>query len=137
VARWLVKTEPSTYSFQDLQRDRRTVWDGVKNPLALKHLAAIRKGDAVLVYHSGDEKAVVGLATAASNAYPDPKRSETRLLVFDLAAGRPLPRAVPLAEIKRNPKLAQLPLVRLPRLSVTPVTDAEWAELERLAQHAS
>src|SRR3977135_2323956 len=88
MARFLVKTEPSTYSFDDLQRDKRTVWDGVSNPVALKHLATIRKGDTVIVYHTGDEKQAVGLAVAASDAYPDPKFKDPKRPVVDLAAER-------------------------------------------------
>ena len=90
MARFLVKTEPSTYSFADLTRDKRTVWDGVSNPVALKHLAMIRKGDTVVVYHTGDEKQAVGLAVAASDAYPDPKLGDSKRPVVDLRADRAL-----------------------------------------------
>src|SRR5213594_4364923 len=100
MVRFLVKTEPSTYSFADLQRDRRTVWDGVSNPVALKHLATLRKGDTVVVYHTGAEKQAVGLAVAVSDAYPDPKSKDPRRLVVDLEAKRPLPRPVTLAQAK-------------------------------------
>src|SRR5258705_8500487 len=92
MARFLVKTEPSTYSFARLQRDRRTVWDGVSNPVALKHLATIRKGDTVVVYHTGDEKQAVGLATAASDAYPEPKLGDPNRPAVELAGERPLPK---------------------------------------------
>ena len=88
MARFLVKTEPSTYSYADLERDKRTVWDGVSNPVALKHLATIRKGDTVVVYHTGDEKQAVGLAVAASDAYPDPKLKNPKRPVVDLAVQR-------------------------------------------------
>lgn len=131
---WLVKTEPSTYSFTDLRREGKTTWDGVKNALALKHLAQIRKGDTIIVYHTGDEKAVVGLATAASDPYPDPKKNDPKLLVFDLSAGKALARPVSLAALKANPKLADFPLVRLPRLSVMPVTPEQFAEITRMSR---
>ena len=136
--RWLLKTEPSAYSFAHLQRDQRTVWDGVKNPMALKHLAQVRKGDRLFVYHTGDEKAVVGIATALSAAYPDPQKHDPKLLVIDLAAVSALPRPVTLAEIKANAKFKGWELVRLPRLSVMPVSAEHWAEIEQLAkQHSS
>ena len=129
---WLLKTEPSAYSFAQLARDRRTVWDGVKNPMALKYLSQMRKGDRVLIYHTGDEKAVVGIAEAQSDAYPDPKKNDPKLPVIDLAPVRPLPRPVTLAEIKADGKLKTWELARLPRLSVMPVTPEQWAEIERL-----
>ena len=132
--RWLLKTEPTTYSFAQLQRDRRTVWDGVKNPMALKHLRAIQAGDEVFVYHTGDEKAVVGIAKALGAAYPDPKHTDGKLVVVDLAPVAELPRPVTLAEIKASAKIAGWDLVRLPRLSVMPVSPEHWAEIERLAR---
>jgi predicted RNA-binding protein with PUA-like domain len=132
--RWLFKTEPSAYSFQQLQKDKRTVWDGVKNNLALKHLSAIKKGDALVVYHTGDEKAVVGLARAASDAYPDPGKKDPKLLVVDIEADKPMPRPVTLAEIKADPKLKAFDLVRLPRLSVMPVSDDAWRAIEGMAK---
>jgi len=134
MARWLVKTEPSTYSFSQLQKEGRTVWDGVKNPVALKHLAAMKKGDTVLIYHTGDEKAVVGTATAASDPYPDPKSKDPKLLVIQLAAGKPLPAAIPLAAVKADRRLADFALVRQPRLSVMPVSDAEWQAMQTCAR---
>lgn len=134
--RWLLKTEPSTYSFAQLERDRRAVWDGVKNPVALKYLARMRKGDRAFIYHTGDEKAAVGVAEVLTDAYPDPKRNDPKLLVVDLAPATPLTRPVTLAEIKANPKFKDWELVRLPRLSVMPVTAAQWAEVERLAKQS-
>jgi predicted RNA-binding protein with PUA-like domain len=132
---WLFKTEPSSYSFAQLERDGRTTWDGVANALARKHLRAVARGDRILVYHTGDEKAVVGIAEAVSDAYADPKaRGDTRAVVVDLAPKRRLPRPVTLAELKARPSLAAFPLVRLPRLSVMPVSAAEWKEIERLAK---
>jgi predicted RNA-binding protein with PUA-like domain len=133
VAHFLVKTEPSTYSFADLVRDRRTVWDGVTAPPALKHMSTIRKGDVVVVYHTGDEKRAIGLAKAASNAYADPKVGDPKRWVFDIAADRPLPQAVTLAQVKADPVLGTSELACLPRLSVMPLTDAQYARLLKLA----
>ena len=132
--RWLFKTEPSAYSFAQLQADGRTVWDGVKNSLALKHLGAVAKGDEILVYHTGDEKAAVGIAVAARGAYPDPKQKDTKLVVVDLKAESALPNPVTLADMRANPKLAGFDLLRLPRLSVMPVSAAQWAEILRMAR---
>src|SRR5690242_12533891 len=112
--RWLFKTEPSAYSFQQLQKDKRTPWDGVKNNLALKHLAAIKKGDAIFIYHTGEEKAVIGRARAASAAYADPSKKDPKLLVIDIEAEKPLTRPVTLAEVKAAGKLKDFALVRLP-----------------------
>ena len=133
MARFLVKTEPSTYSYADLERDKRTVWDGVSNPVALKHLATIRKGDTVVVYHTGDERQAVGLAVAASDAYPDPKLKNPKRPVVDLAAERALPKPVTLAVAKGDAVLKGTELARLPRLSVMPFTEAQFQRLLRLA----
>lgn len=132
--RWLLKTEPTAYSFGQLERDRRTVWDGVKNPMALKYLRQIERGDDILVYHTGDEKAVVGVARALSAAYADPKRSDARLAVVDIESVSRLPRPVRLAEMKASPEFKGWELLRLPRLSVMPVPAEMWTEIERLAQ---
>ncbi|HZP41547.1 MAG TPA: EVE domain-containing protein [Candidatus Binatia bacterium] len=132
--RWLVKTEPGAYAFAQLERDGRTVWDGVKNALALKHLAAFAKGDQVLVYHTGDEKAAVGIARVVRGPYPDPKQKDPRLVVVDLEAVAALPHPVPLAAMRANRKLAGFDLLRLPRLSVMPVSAAHWAEITRMAK---
>lgn len=134
---WLLKSEPSAYSFDRLQRDQRTVWDGVKNPLALKHLAQVQKGDRLFIYHTGDEKAVVGIATALSTAYPDPQKRDPKLLVIDLAAVSALPRPVTLGEIKADPKFKNWELVRLPRLSVMRVSAEQWTAIEQLAKRPS
>ena len=133
MARFLVKTEPSTYSFADLARDGRTVWDGVSNPVALKHLATIRKGDTVIVYHTGDEKQAVGLAVAASDAYADPKLEDPRRSVVDLAADRALPKPVSLSQVKADAVLKGNDLARLPRLSVIPFSEPQYQRLLRLA----
>ena len=135
--RWLVKTEPEAYSFAQLERDGRTVWDGVKNALALKHLAAVVTGDEVLVYHTGGVKSAVGIARAARGAYPDPKQKDPRLVVIDLAPVRALPHPVSLAAMRANPKLAGFDLLRLPRLSVMPVSAAQWTEIVRMAKAGS
>jgi predicted RNA-binding protein with PUA-like domain len=132
--RWLFKTEPSAYSFQQLVTDGRTTWDGVKNNLALKHLKEIGKGDPILIYHTGDEKAAVGIARALSGAYPDPSQKDAKLLVADIEAVKPLPRPVTLAEVKANSKLAKFDLVRLPRLSIMPVSDEQWNLIEGMAK---
>lgn len=134
VARFLVKTEPSTYSFADLQRDGRTVWDGVSNPVALKHLATIRKGDTVVVYHTGEEKRAVGLAVAASDAYPDPRLKDPKRPVIDLEAQRPLAEPVTLAQVKADSLLKASDLARLPRLSVMPLDEAQFERLLSLAR---
>jgi predicted RNA-binding protein with PUA-like domain len=131
--RWLLKTEPSTYSFADLQRDQSTVWDGVKNPMALRHLSNVVKGDRLFIYHTGDEKAVVGIARALSGAYPDPKQRNPKLLVIELAPEALLSRPVTLAEIKATAAFKGWDLVRLPRLSVMPVSTEQWIAVERLA----
>src|SRR5262245_26612701 len=133
MARFLVKTEPSTYSFAALQRDGRTVWDGVSNPVALKHLATIRKGDTVIVYHTGDEKQAVGLADAVSDAYPDPKLRNPKRPVVDLTAARPLKKPVTLAQVKADAALKETLLARQPRLSVMPLSEAEFKRMMRLA----
>ena len=129
---WILKTEPSTYSFDDLVREGSAVWDGVKNPLALKHLRAMRSGDAVLIYHSGAEKSAVGCARVTKAAYPDPKQQDPKLVVVHLKAGPRLHTPVPLATIKRDPAFADLALVRMPRLSVVPATPTQWKRLLRL-----
>ena len=128
---WVLKTEPSEYGFPDLVRDRRTRWEGVSNPVALKHLRSMLEGDGALIYHTGNEKALVGRARIASAPYPDP--SDPKLVVVDVEAGQPLPRAVPLAAIKADPSFAQLGLVRVPRLSVVPLEPDQWKRLLAMA----
>ena len=130
---WLVKTEPSTYSYDDLEREHTAVWDGVKNPVALRNLRAMHPGDQVLVYHTGDEKAVVGWATVVSAPYADPKKKDPKLFVIDLRAHRRMPQPVTLAQIKANRTLSELPIVRQGRLSVSPVTALQWSKLLKLA----
>ena len=130
---WLFKEEPSSYSFDAFTKDRRTTWSGVKNPLAQKHLRSVRKGDRVFYYHTGDQKAIVGVARASTDAYPDPQDKTGKAAVVDIEPVRPLPRPVTLAEIKASKAFATFPLTRIPRLSVMPVTDEEWKEIERIS----
>jgi predicted RNA-binding protein with PUA-like domain len=131
--RWLFKTEPSVYSYQQLEKDKKTTWDGVKNNLALKNLKDIEKGDQILIYHTGDEKAAVGVARALGGAYPDPSQKNPRMLVVDIEAVKPLPRPVTLAEVKTNSKLANFELVRLSRLSIMKVSEEQWNIIEAMA----
>jgi len=132
--RWLFKTEPSVYSFQQLQKDKKTMWDGVKNNLALKNLKDIKKGDEILIYHTGDEKAAVGIARALGGAYPDSSQKNPRMLVVDIESLKPLPRPVTLAEVKANKKLANFDLVRLSRLSIMKISDEQWDTMEGMAK---
>jgi predicted RNA-binding protein with PUA-like domain len=131
--RWLFKTEPSVYSYQQLEKDKKTIWDGVKNNLALKNLNDIEKGDQILIYHTGDEKAAVGVARALGGAYPDPSQKNPRMLVVDIEAVKPLPRPVTLAEVKTNSKLANFDLVRLSRLSIMKVSEEQWNIIQAMA----
>jgi predicted RNA-binding protein with PUA-like domain len=131
---WLLKTEPSEFGYEDLERDGRAVWDGVTNPAALKNLRAMKAGDRVLVYHTGDAKAAVGRAEVTREAYPDPKAKNPRLVVVELLPKGRLKRPVTLAEIKALPVFEGSPLVRQGRLSVVPLTAAQWRALERAAE---
>ncbi len=133
-SRWLFKTEPSVYSFQRLQEDKKTVWDGVANNLALKNLKDINKGDQILIYHTGDERQAVGIARALGGAYPDPSKKDPKLLVVDIEPVKPLAKPVTLAEVKANKKLANFDLVRISRLSIMKVTDEQWKILEGMAK---
>ena len=130
---WLFKEEPENYSFDAFTRDGRTVWSGVKNPVAQKHLHAVKKGDRVFYYHTGREKAVVGIARALADAYPDPKDASGKAAVVDIGPVKKLARPVTLAEIKADPAFATFALVRISRLSVMPVTDEEWTRIETKA----
>ncbi len=133
-ARWLVKEEPRSYGYDHLERDGRTTWSGVRNPLAQRHLRAIRKGDRILYYHTGTERAVVGIARAATDAYPDPKDLSGALAAVDIVPVRRLRRPVSLAAIKALASMASFPLVRISRLSVMPVSTSEWARIVKLAR---
>src|SRR5689334_880514 len=132
-AHWLFKTEPSVYSYQQLESERKTIWDGVKNNLALKNLRDIKKGDEILIYHTGNEKAAVGIARALGSAYPDPAQKDPKLLVVDIEAVKPLRKPVTLADVKANKKLTGFDLIRLSRLSIMKVTDEQWKILQEMA----
>ncbi len=124
--RWLFKTEPAEYSFDDLERDGKTVWSGVHNSLALKYLREMRLGDQILIYHTGAEKALIGLAEATSDPYPDPEENDEKLLVIAIKPKRRFKNHVTLYQIKTREELQDFDLVRLPRLSVVPVRDHHW-----------
>jgi predicted RNA-binding protein with PUA-like domain len=127
--RWILKTDSDIYPFDQLERERTAVWDGVSNPVALRHIRSMGPGDPLLIYHSGKTKEIVGLARVASQAYPDPKQKDPKLVVVDIEVDRRLPRTVSLAAIKADPAFADSPLVRQPRLSVIPVPEAQWKKL--------
>ena len=132
--KWLFKEEPTHYSFSEFRKDGKTVWEGVKNPVAQKHLRQVKKGDSVFYYHTGKEKAVVGIAKAASSAYPDPKKKDGKSVVVDLVPVKALAQPVTLASIKALARFKNFDLVRLPRLSVMPVTDGQWKKIESMAK---
>lgn len=129
MAYWLLKTEPSTYSYHNLERDKKTTWDGVSNNLALKHIREMQKGDLAFIYHSGEEKAMVGIAEITSMPYADPRQAEEKLVVMDLKTKEKLKHPVSLAAVKSQKEFAQFELVRMPRLSVMPVSAAHWKML--------
>jgi predicted RNA-binding protein with PUA-like domain len=127
---WLLKTEPTEYAYADLEKEGRTRWDGIRNPAALRNLRAMRRGDRLLVYHTGREKAVVGVGEVVREAYPDPRSGDARRLVVDIEPRGRLARSVPLAELKSLATFAASPLVRQGRLSVVPLTAAQWKAIE-------
>lgn len=130
--RWLFKTEPEEYSYDDLERDKKAVWDGVSNNQALKNLREVRLGDHILIYHTGADKAIVGLAEAMNDAYPDPKENDEKAVVVDIKPKRRFGRPVTLAEIKAVEELKEFDLVRLPRLSVMPISNEYWEVLQEM-----
>lgn len=134
MARWLLKTEPDCYRWDDLVRDKKTAWDGVTNALALKHIRTMKKGDLALIYHTGDEKAAVGVAEISSDPYPDPKEDDAKLVVVDLKPKKKLGQPVTLSDIKADPAFAGWDLLRIGRLSVVPVPDAMWQRIEELSK---
>ena len=133
MAHYLFKTEPETYSYDDLVRDKHTVWDGISNPVALKHLRGIVKGDTIVIYHTGKEKQMVGLAAALGAPFADPKAGDPKRAVVEIKAVRKLPAPVTLATIRDDAVLAKTDLVRIPRLSVVPLTDAQFKRALKLA----
>jgi predicted RNA-binding protein with PUA-like domain len=129
VGGWVLKTEPGEYSFADLVRDGATPWDGVRNALAQRNMRAAAVGDRCVIYHTGGERAAVGLAEVARAAYPDPDDPSGRACLIDVRALSPLPRPVPLAALRADPRFADSPLVRQGRLSVVPLDTEQWAAL--------
>lgn len=134
---WLVKSEPAKYAFADLQRDGRTVWDGVRNNAAALHLKAMKTGDQVLFYHSQEGLEVVGVAQVVREAFLDPSDPAGRFVAVELAPVRLLPRPVPLGAMKADPRLAGMAMIRQSRLSVSPVTAGEWAAILAMAGEAA
>lgn len=130
---WLFKEEPANYSYDDLARDGKTTWTGVRNPLAQKHLRSVEKGDRIFFYHTGDQKSVVGVMKATGAAYPDPADKTGKLYAVDVAPVKKLKNPVTLASIKADKAFASFPLVRLSRLSVMPVDEEEWARIEKMS----
>ncbi len=130
---WILKTDSEVYPFDKLEQERRAVWDGVSNPVALRHIRSMAPGDSLFIYHSGATKEIVGLARVISEPYPDPKRNDPKLVVVDIEADRRLSHPVSLATIKADPFFADLALVRQPRLSVIPVSEQQWDRLLQLA----
>ena len=129
---WILKTDTEVYPFDKLEREGHTVWDGVTNALALKHIRAMAKGDSALIYHSGLGKELIGLARITSAPYADPKHKDPNLAVVDIEAGRRLPKPVPLSAVKADPAFAELGLVRMSRLSVIPVPAEQWTKLLKM-----
>jgi predicted RNA-binding protein with PUA-like domain len=132
--RWILKTDSEVYPFEQLERDGSTVWDGVSNPVALRHIRSMAPGDPLMIYHSGKTKAIVGLARVVSAPFPDPRHPDGKLTVVEIEAGRRLSTAVSLAQIKADPAFADLALVRQPRLSVIPVPEPQWNRLLTMVQ---
>jgi predicted RNA-binding protein with PUA-like domain len=130
---WLVKSEPFKYSFEQLEKDGQTFWDGVRNYAARNHLKAMKKGDQVLFYHSNEGLEIVGIAKVAKEAYQDPTTDEDAWVVVDLKPHKRLKKPVSLTQIKADKRLADMALVRLGRLSVQPVTEKEWKVVMELA----
>ena len=134
MAYWLVKSEPSVYSWEQFEKDKETCWSGVRNYAARIHLRAMKKGDEVLYYHSNEGMEIVGIAKVSKEAYPDPTTDNEAWVAVDLKPFKRLKNPVSLAQIKGEKKLAEMALVRLGRLSVQPVTDAEWKIVMEMAK---
>ncbi|BAY17283.1 hypothetical protein NIES21_31190 [Anabaenopsis circularis NIES-21] len=132
MAYWLLKTEPDKYSYADLERDGTTVWDGVTNALALKHIRTMLPGDLAWIYHTGKERQITGLAEIVTQPYPDPALNDVKLVVVKVQAVRPVTQPVTLAQIKQEDQFSGFDLLRLPRLSVVPVSEVHWQHLIKL-----
>jgi predicted RNA-binding protein with PUA-like domain len=137
MAKWLLKTEPDCYAWEQLVKDKQTVWDGIGNALALKNLRTMKKGDVALIYHTGGERAAVGVAQIVSNPYPDPKEQDDKLVVVDLKPKKKLAQPVTLSDIKADSAFKGWDLLRISRLSVVPVPDAMWKRIEELAESSN
>ena len=133
MADWLLKTEPGDYSWADLERDGKTVWDGVNNNWALKNLREIRQGDRALIYHTGSDRVIMGEALVTSDPYPDPQLDDPKLVVVDIEPVKSWVRPVSLSDIKADGGFADFMLVKFSRLSVMPVARAHWQRLQELA----
>ena len=132
--RWLFKTEPSVYSYQQLVKDKKTMWDGVANNLALMHLKDIKKGEQIFIYHTGEEEQAVGIARALGGAYADPSKNNPRMLVVDIEPVKALAKPVTLAEVKADKKLANFDLVRNSRLSIMKLTEEQWDAMMEMSK---
>jgi len=133
VAYWLLKTEPGTYSYDDLAKEKKATWDGISNAAALKNIRAMKKGELALIYHTGDERAVVGVAEITSKPHPDPKKDDEKLVVIEIKPKRKLATPVTLETIKVDKAFAGWDLLRIGRLSVVPVPAGVWKRIEQLA----
>lgn len=134
ISRWLLKSEPSTYSFDDLQRDGSTIWDGVRNNAAALHLKAMNVGDEAFFYHSQEGKEIVGIAKIVRTAFSDASDPTGRFVAVEIAPTRLLKRAVTLADMKAAPTLADMAMLRQSRLSVSPVTEDQWKTILKMAE---
>jgi predicted RNA-binding protein with PUA-like domain len=134
MAKWLLKTEPSVYSYSNLERDKKTVWDGVSSPWALPYIRRVKRGDQAFIYHTGDEKQVIGIAEITSESYPDPKKGDDEYLqVFDIKPVRKLKNPVTLSQVKADKRFKDSKLVTNPRLSVQPVPDNMWDAIIKMS----
>jgi predicted RNA-binding protein with PUA-like domain len=133
MAYWLLKSEPDVYSYADLERDRQTIWDGVNNNLALKHIRTMQIGDLALIYHTGDERRAMGIAEVITMPYVDPKLDDPKRAVVDVKAIQLLTKPVSLSEIKKDPDFEGFDLIRISRLSVVPVSEVHWQKILKLA----
>jgi predicted RNA-binding protein with PUA-like domain len=133
MAYWLLKSEPDVYSYADLERDRQTVWDGVNNNLALKHIRTMQPHDLALIYHTGDQRRAIGIGEIISLPYVDPKLADPKRAVVDIIAVRSLPQPVTLAQIKQDPDFVGCDLIRISRLSVVPLIESHWQKILQLS----